>query len=104
MQDEEANYDSNTLRDLRDGYPLVPIPERKQNACSHGFAAGWNACLDAIEGCRKSERDNHCSIIDAACPYDYGCDACRLHNDYENAKEKSHKLTENLERSMLKNG
>lgn len=52
MQDEEANYDSNTLRDLRDGCPLVPIPDRKQNACSHGFAAGWNACLDAIERSR----------------------------------------------------
>lgn len=33
--------------------PLVPMPERKQNACSHGFAAGWNACLDAIEGREK---------------------------------------------------
>lgn len=33
-----------------DWCPLVPVPGRKQNACSHGFAAGWNACLDAIEG------------------------------------------------------
>lgn len=33
-----------------DWCPLVPMPERKQNACSHGFAAGWNAFLDAVEG------------------------------------------------------
>ena len=30
--------------------PLRPMPEKKQNACTHGFAVGWNACIDAIEG------------------------------------------------------
>ena len=31
-----------------DWCPLRPMPEEKQNACTHGFAAGWNACIDAI--------------------------------------------------------
>lgn len=35
---------------VQDWCPLIPMPERKENACSHGFAAGWNACLDAVEG------------------------------------------------------
>ena len=30
--------------------PLRPMPEKKQNACTHGFAGGWNACIDAIGG------------------------------------------------------
>lgn len=38
---------------VQDWCPLVPVPERKQNACGHGFAVGWNACLDAIEGSGK---------------------------------------------------
>ena len=50
VQDEDANYAADTMSELRNVCPLVPIPERKQNACSHGFAGGWNACLDAIEG------------------------------------------------------
>lgn len=29
--------------------PLKPMPERKHNACRHGFAEGWNACIGAIE-------------------------------------------------------
>lgn len=33
-----------------DWCPLRPMPEKKQNACTHGFAGGWNACIDAIEG------------------------------------------------------
>lgn len=31
-----------------DWCPLRELPEKKQNACKHGFAAGWNACIDAI--------------------------------------------------------
>ena len=38
-----------------------------------------------------------CEIIKSACPYDYGCDMCRLHNDYEKTLEKSRKLMEELE-------
>ena len=49
MQDEDANLAADTVSELMDGCPLVPMPERKQNACSHGFAGGWNACLDAVE-------------------------------------------------------
>lgn len=30
--------------------PMRPMPEKKQNACTHGFAGGWNACIDAIGG------------------------------------------------------
>lgn len=33
-----------------DWCPLRELPEKKQNACTHGFAAGWNACIDAITG------------------------------------------------------
>ncbi len=51
-QNEDANMDADTWSDLKNGCPLVPMPERKQNACSHGFAAGWNACPDAIERSR----------------------------------------------------
>ena len=40
----------------------------------------------------------HCSIIDAICPYEHGCTWCRLHNDYEDAREKAHKIMEELER------
>ena len=40
-----------------------------------------------------------CEIIKSACPYEHGCDMCRLHNDYEVALQKSRELTENLERS-----
>lgn len=34
----------------------------------------------------------HCHIIDATCPYEHGCNMCRLHNDYEAAKEKARKI------------
>ena len=33
-----------------DNCPLRKMPEKKQNACTHGFAGGWNACIDAIIG------------------------------------------------------
>ena len=40
----------------------------------------------------------HCSIIDAICPYEHGCTWCRLHNDYEEAKEKARRIEEELAR------
>lgn len=40
-----------------------------------------------------------CNIIGTVCPYDHGCDMCRLHNDYETALEKSREMVENLEGS-----
>ena len=43
---------------------------------------------------KNTDNMEHCSIIDAACPYNFGCDVCRLNNDYEEAAEKSRKLTE----------
>lgn len=36
----------------------------------------------------------HCSIIDAICPYEHGCALCRLHNDYEDAREKARRIEE----------
>lgn len=36
----------------------------------------------------------HCSIIDTICPYEHGCAWCRLHNDYEESKEKARKIEE----------
>lgn len=50
---ETGTYEDNYINGQYDKpvwCPLVPMPERKQNACSHGFAAGWNACMDAVEG------------------------------------------------------
>ncbi len=41
----------------------------------------------------------HCNIIDSACPYDYSCSMCRLHNDYEAALERSREMVEEMERS-----
>lgn len=40
-----------------------------------------------------------CEIIDAICPYEHGCNVCRLHNAYEDAREKSRKLEEIMEGS-----
>lgn len=31
----------------------------------------------------------YCSIINAVCPYEHSCSVCRLHSDYETAKEKA---------------
>lgn len=41
---------SNFTKFRHDKCPLRPMPDKKQNACTHGFAAGWNACIDAMEG------------------------------------------------------
>lgn len=46
----------------------------------------------------QAERER-CDIIDAACPYDYSCSICRLHNDYEAALEKARELADEMERS-----
>lgn len=40
-----------------------------------------------------------CGIIEAVCPYDHSCNVCRLHNAYEDAREKSRKLEEIMEGS-----
>lgn len=42
----------------------------------------------------------HRSIINVICPYDYSCSVCRLHSDYEAAKEKAKKLEENLREDL----
>ena len=51
VQDEDTNFAADTMSELRDGCPLVPMPERK--IAVPGYAKGWNACLDAIEGREK---------------------------------------------------
>lgn len=33
-----------------------------------------------------------CEIIQMACPYSHDCHVCRLHSDYEKAREKSLKI------------
>lgn len=56
VQDEETNYYADTFYDLRNGCPLVPMPERANHPdyCDNGrFDAGWNACLDAIERSKR---------------------------------------------------
>lgn len=50
VQDEDANFYADTWDKLKAGCPLRELPEKKQNACTHGYAAGWNACIDAIGG------------------------------------------------------
>ena len=39
------------------------------------------------------ERD-FCEIIQMKCPYSYGCSVCRLHSDYEKAREKPAEMME----------
>lgn len=48
VQGEDANMDAESFRDLEDGCPLVPMPER-YNLGQSDWDEGWNACLDAIE-------------------------------------------------------
>lgn len=33
-----------------DWCPLRPMPKKKENACSHGYAGGYNTCIDEIMG------------------------------------------------------
>lgn len=48
---KRKNVDKYTYyKNKPDWCPLRPMPEKKQNACTHGFAGGWNACIDAIGG------------------------------------------------------
>nr|WP_300679320.1 hypothetical protein [uncultured Acetatifactor sp.] len=54
---------------------------------------------DVIGGGRRMDDIadmEHCSIIDAICPYEHGCTWCRLHNDYEAAREKARRIEEEL--------
>lgn len=34
----------------------------------------------------------HCGILNDVCPYEFGCDVCRLYSDYEAAKEMAKRL------------
>lgn len=40
---------------------------------------------------------DYCEIIQSICPYSHGCSTCRLHSDYEKAKEKSAELMKKKE-------
>lgn len=70
MQDEDANFASDTWSDLKNGCPLVPMPERKiavPGYEAHIEAKGWNACLGAVEGSKgwqKRKRLMPCAFDD----------------------------------------
>lgn len=55
----------------------------------------------------QSNRENSeryfCDIIQSACPYDHDCNVCRLHNDYEAAREKSAELMEKGDINEVRN-
>lgn len=56
VQDEDTNFAADTMSELRNSCPLVPMPERKIAVLgyeAHIASKGWNACLDAIEGREK---------------------------------------------------
>lgn len=44
---------------------------------------------------REYSEKYFCEIIQSACPYGHDCGVCRLHSDYEKAREKSAELMEN---------
>ena len=60
LQDEDANFAADTLEDLKEGCPLVELPERMDalkaattgKDCLHPahYAQGFNACIDKIMG------------------------------------------------------
>lgn len=52
MQDEDTNFNYDSIDDLENGCPLVPVPERKiavPGCEAHIEAEGWNACINAVE-------------------------------------------------------
>lgn len=68
VQNEDANCFADTLSELRNECPLVPMPERKMELKKKTYFMGeyaqsiyvpvpenegWNACLDAIERIKK---------------------------------------------------
>ena len=60
LQDEDANFAADTLEDLKEGCPLVELPEKKDAICYEHDSwptiqkktenGGWNACIDKIVG------------------------------------------------------
>lgn len=53
LQDEDANFTSDTWDDLKSNCPLRPVPEKKkvmsiQCDKEHYFNRGYNACIDEI--------------------------------------------------------
>lgn len=52
MQDEDTNVIVDSFDKLKEGCPLVPMPERKVAVPgyeAHIEAKGWNSCINTIE-------------------------------------------------------
>lgn len=45
-----------------------------------------------------------CEIIHSLCPYDHDCHVCRLHSDYEKARDKSAEMMKNSGKRLLNAG
>lgn len=47
MQDEDANFNADTLDELKAGCPLRGLPEKQGNSkYQNDYEKGWNACID----------------------------------------------------------
>lgn len=55
------------------------------------------------ENKETAERD-FCEIIQMKCPYDHDCHVCRLHSDYERAREKSAEMMKNSGKRLSNKG
>ena len=58
MQDDDANFEADTLDELRKGCPLRALPKRilpilGKRLWMEGYARGWNDCIDEITGDEK---------------------------------------------------
>lgn len=55
LQDDDTNFEADTIDELRKGCPLMNLPEKDKgdypaNTFDAGHAEGWNACIDEITG------------------------------------------------------
>ena len=53
LQDEDANFTSDSWEDLKNGCPLRPVPEKQKhssiyNEFQRGAKSGYNACINEI--------------------------------------------------------
>lgn len=55
VQDDDTNFNADTLDDLRQRCPLRDLPEKNTKSYfpdefGDGYATDWNACIDEITG------------------------------------------------------
>lgn len=55
MQDDNTNFNADTIDELMQTCPLMDLPEKDMgtypvNTVDAGYAEGWNTCLDEIMG------------------------------------------------------